>query len=189
LSFDQEVAGLGGSSRFVRSRGTAKIWRAFFDDSVVASAEIEGGTLFTFGKNSRVTERFFLGGDRFRGFADEGIGPRDLENDDDALGGNLYSVARFEVSFPLGLPEELGIYGGLFTDVGTLWGLDRTSYPATGDALAVNVDDSAIFRASAGALLFLDTPFGPLQLSFGFPIVKKSYDENELFRLTLGTRF
>jgi len=189
LGFDQELAGLGGSSRFIKSRASAKVWQGLFDGSVVASVEVEGGALVTFGKDSRVTERYFLGGDRFRGFADEGIGPRDLLNDDDALGGNLYSVARFEVSFPLGLPEELGIYGGLFTDVGTLWGLDRTSYPATGDAVAVTIDDSSYFRASAGALLFLDTPFGPLELSLGFPIVKKSYDENELFRLSIGTRF
>jgi outer membrane protein insertion porin family len=188
LSFDQELAGLG-DSQFIKSRGTAKWWYGLFDDSVVASVELESGALFSFGNDSRVTERFFLGGDTFRGFADEGLGPRDEVNDDDAVGGNFFGVARFEVSFPLGLPEELGIFGGAFVDAGTLWGLDKTNFSAIGNASAVNVDDSATFRASAGALLFLDTPFGPLALSFGFPLVKESFDDKELFRLTIGTRF
>ena len=45
---------------------------------------------------------------------------------DDAVGGNYYSVLRFDASFPLGMPEEYGVYGGVFADVGSLWGLDDT---------------------------------------------------------------
>lgn len=189
LSFDQEVAGLGGSSRFIKSRGSAKWWQGAFDDQVVASVELEAGAIYSFSHDTRITERYFLGGDSFRGFADEGIGPRDLiTGNKDSLGGNYYSVARFEVSFPLGLPEELGIFGGAFVDAGTVWGLDSTSFFDANNN-QFSIDDSAHFRASAGALMFLDTPFGPLQLSFGFPLVRKSYDEKELFRLTIGTRF
>ena len=181
-TFDQQIAGLGGSSRFVKTRGTAKTWYGLFDDTVIASLELEGGTLFSFGKDTRITERFFLGGESFRGFADEGLGPRDITADD-ALGGNYFGVARFEVSFPIGLPEELGIFAGAFADAGTLFGLDETSFPLT------SITDSAKFRASTGALLFLETPLGPLQLSFGFPVLKESFDETEFFRLSLGTRF
>jgi outer membrane protein insertion porin family len=77
----------------------------------------------------------------------------------------------------------LGIFGGAFVDAGTLFGLDDTSFSGT------SITDAAHFRASTGALLFLDTPLGALELSFGFPIVEKSYDETEFFRLSLGTRF
>jgi outer membrane protein insertion porin family len=183
-TFDQQIAGLGGSSRFVKSRGLFKIWHGLFSDQVIASLELESGALFTFGKDSRITERYFLGGDSFRGFADEGLGPRDLDADDeDALGGNYYGVARFEVSFPIGLPEDLGVFGGAFLDAGTLFNLDDTSF------VGASINDSAQFRASVGALLFLDTPLGPLQLSLGFPLVDKSFDETEVFRLSLGTRF
>jgi outer membrane protein insertion porin family len=183
-SFDQQIAGLGGSSRFVKSRGSFKTWYGLFDDNVIASFELESGALISFNKDSRITERFFLGGESFLGFADEGLGPRDVNaDDDDALGGNYYSVARLAVSFPIGLPEELGIFGGAFVDAGTLFGLDDTTFGGT------SINDSAEFRVSAGALLFLDTPLGPLQLSIGFPVVKESFDEDELFRLSLGTRF
>jgi outer membrane protein insertion porin family len=181
-TFDQQIAGLGGSSRFVKSRGTFKTWYGLLDDRVVASLELEGGALVTFGEDARITERYFLGGDSFRGFADEGLGPRDT-NFDDSLGGNYFGVARAEVSFPIGLPEELGIFGGAFVDAGTLFGLDETSFAGS------SIVDGADFRVSAGALLFLDTPLGPLQLSFGFPIVKEKFDETEFFRLSLGTRF
>jgi len=151
---------------------------------VIASLEVEAGALITFGKDSRVNERFFLGGDSFRGFGDEGLGPRDIASrNDDALGGNYFGVTRLEVSFPLGLPESLGVFGGVFLDAGTLFGLDDSTFPG-----AV-IDDGVDFRAAAGFLLFLQTPLGPLQLGFGFPLAEESFDETELFRLSLGTRF
>ena len=180
--FDQQIAGLGGDSRFIKSHGTFKTWYGLFDGKVISSLELEGGAMVTFDNDARITERFFLGGQSFRGFADEGLGPRDL-NGNDALGGKYFGVARFEVSFPLGLPEELGIFGGAFVDAGTLFGLDDTSFSGA------SITDAAHFRASTGALLFLDTPLGALELSFAFPIVEKSYDETEFFRLSLGTRF
>jgi outer membrane protein insertion porin family len=184
VSFDQQIAGLGGSSRFVKSRANFKTWYGLFDDNVIASLGLESGALFSFDNDTRITERFFLGGESFRGFSDEGLGPRDtMADDDDALGGNYYSVARLAVSFPIGLPEELGVFGGAFVDAGTLFGLDRTSFTGA------SIDDGAEFRVSAGGLLFLDTPLGPLQLSLGFPVIKESFDETELFRLSLGTRF
>ena len=182
VNFGQQVAGLGGDSRYVKQSGSAKTWFGFFDDSLIASVELEAGALVTFGDDSRITERYFLGGQTLRGFRPEGIGPRDLTTDD-ALGGHYYAVTRFEASFPLGLPEELGIFGGVFVDAGTLWHLDRTSFPGT------NIDDGADLRVAVGPMLFMDTPLGPLELSFGFPLVKESYDEKELFRLSVGTRF
>jgi len=58
--------------------------------------------------------RFFVGGGSFRGFSPAGIGPRDTDTDD-ALGGNAYYVGTAELRFPLGLPEELKIFGRAFT--------------------------------------------------------------------------
>ena len=34
-------------------------------------------------------------------------------------------VLRLEAEFSLGLPEEYGIDGGIFFDVGNLWSLDK----------------------------------------------------------------
>lgn len=184
LTGGQDFAGLGGDARYVRFNGSAKGWTSFFDDQVVASLEFDLGAIYAWDNRTHVNERYFLGGSSLRGFSALGIGPRDTVTDD-ALGGNYSAVTRLEVSFPLGLPEELGIYGGLFVDAGTLFGLDDNPVDAAGNP----IDDDPKLRVSAGALLFLATPFGPLEMSFGVPIVKEEYDDTELFRLSIGTRF
>ncbi|MEM7667679.1 MAG: outer membrane protein assembly factor BamA [Pseudomonadota bacterium] len=191
LTVDQEFAGLGGAARFIKSTGSAKTWAGFFDNQVVASLELEGGALFSLGEDSQINDRFFLGGDRFRGFASEGVGPRDIAvGTDDSLGGNYFAVLRAEVSFPLGLPDELGIFGGAFVDAGSLWSLDKdVAFAADGVTPITDVQSDFEPRVSAGGLLFIETPFGPLELSVGFPILSEDFDEDELFRVSVGTRF
>ena len=138
LTLNQDFAGLGGDTTYSKTRGTARAYTSLFDEDLVLSAELEGGIIVS-DDGTRITDRFNTGGDSFRGFARNGLGPRDFCGDDDepvctppqrreevndALGGNYYSVLRLDASFPLGLPEEYGIYGGVFGDVGSLWGLD-----------------------------------------------------------------
>ncbi len=181
------AAGFGGGARYGQAIASAKTWTSFFDSDVVASIEAEAGGILAFDNDIRVTDRFFLGGDTFRGFAFGGLGPRDIGSDD-SLGGNYYAVLRSDISFPLGLPEELGFFGGLFADVGTVWQLDRTS--ATGaNGNSVTVNDSARLRASVGASIFWDSSFGPLRLNFAIPLKKEQGDDTEFFRFTVGTRF
>ncbi|MEM9138801.1 MAG: outer membrane protein assembly factor BamA, partial [Pseudomonadota bacterium] len=197
LSLNQDIAGLGGDSRYTRVTARGKTWTSFFDDEVIASLELEAGGIISFGDDIRINERFFLGGDSLRGFESEGVGPRDLASDD-ALGGNYTLSARAEVSFPLGLPEELGVFGGFFVDAGTVFSIDgnRVGFPFGVDDPATPVDesvqiidDTAAFRVGAGALLFVDSPFGPIEMSFGVPLIKEDFDNSEFFRLTVGTRF
>lgn len=200
LSYEQAFAGIGGGSQYSRSVASAKGWTSFFGDDVVASLELEGGALFSLGNDPRINDRFTLGGDSFRGFAYSGIGPRDSSRGvhnrkrDDTLGGNFFTMARAQVSFPIGLPDEFGIYGGLFSDVGTLWHLDKTSTvdddpDSTNFASRIGVDDGADLRATVGATIFWDSGFGPLQLNFAIPVKKEKYDDKEFFRLTVGSRF
>jgi len=196
LRFEQDLAGLGGDARYVRTEASAKGYTTLFSDEVVGSLELAGGAINTFGGyDLKASDRFYLGGDSLRGFESAGVGPRD-QFTDDTLGGNFYGVARAEVTFPLGLPEEYGLAGGIFGDVGTVWDLDRTSYQtAAGDTLEVNgnnpvtVDDSAELRASIGATIFWTSPFGPVRLNFAAPILKEDGDDEEFFRFSAGTRF
>ncbi|MHA3913359.1 outer membrane protein assembly factor BamA [Halovulum sp. GXIMD14793] len=191
LTFDQDFAGLAdrGYSKSVLS---ARAYTSLFNEDVILSAEVEGGALVSFTGDTRLTERFTLGGDSFRGFARGGLGPRDrctacsgggLEDVNDSLGGNMYAVAKFEASFPIGVPEEYGIYGGLFADVGTIWSLYDTA-GASG-----TIDDAPHLRASVGASIFWETAIGPLRFNYGIPIVSEDGDVFERFRLTVDTRF
>ena len=92
-------------------------------------------------------------------------------------------MLRFDASFPLGLPEEYGIFGGVFGDVGSLWGLYKT------DGSMGEVDDSFIVRSSVGVSLFVDTPFAPLRFNYAVPLQYEDYDVLERFRFAIETRF
>ena len=195
LTANQDFAGLGGDTTYSKTKGNARVYSSLFDENVVLSAELEGGAIFS-NDGTRITDRFSSGGDSFRGFARNGIGPRDHCDEgaclpanqadtevDEALGGNFYGILRLDASFPLGLPQEYGIFGGLFADVGSLWGLDDT------DGSMGTVDDSLKLRSSVGVSLFVDTPLAPLRFNYAIPLQKEDYDVTERFRFTVQTRF
>lgn len=174
----QEVAGLGGSLHFVRTRFD---YDHYFPlaPSFVAKIGGKAGAIFGLGEDIRLTNRFFLGGNNFRGFANGGVGPRDAVTGD-GLGGNFYFVGTLEQSFPLGLPEELGILGRVFTDFGTLTEPDESG----GGIL-----DTGSVRISAGVGISWASPFGPVAVDMGFPVVSELSDVEELIRFNFGTRF
>ncbi|WP_226781070.1 outer membrane protein assembly factor BamA [Oceaniglobus trochenteri] len=186
LQFGQDFAGLGGDSQYIKTSALAIAQTKVMNEEVTLRATFEGGAINSLSDStSRLTDRFFLGPNQLRGFESKGLGPRDLNaGNEDALGGNLYAVARFEAEFPLGLPEEYGISGGAFVDVGSVWGLDNTV-----GAGGLEVDDDAALRAAIGVSLFWDTPIGPLRFNFSKPLKKESYDKEQNFNLTISTEF
>jgi outer membrane protein insertion porin family len=185
VSFGQDFAGLGGDTTYIKTTGRAIAQTTAFNDDLTLRTVFEGGALNMFGDDtSTVINRFFLTTQQLRGFEFRGLGPRDTgAENDDALGGNYYAVARFEADFPLGLPEEYGITGGVFFDIGSVWGLNDTQ-GATGQ-----VDDSLHVRSSIGVSIFWDTPLGPLTFNFANVLQQESYDKDQLFDFTITTEF
>ncbi len=186
LRFEQDIAGLGGDTEYIKTAALALAQTRVLNEEVTLRATIEGGVVNPVGDGTtRVTDRFFLSTDQLRGFAPLGVGPRDLEaTNEDALGGNAYAVARLEAEFPLGLPEEYGITGGLFVDAGSVWSLEDTL-----GANGVTVDDDFALRASAGVSVFWTTPIGPLRFNFAQTLKKEDFDEEQAFNLTVSTEF
>ncbi|MGR3630351.1 MAG: outer membrane protein assembly factor BamA [Sulfitobacter sp.] len=185
FEFGQDFAGLGGDNEFIKT--TAKIAgeKRIFNEEVTLRATLEGGALAWNGGTNRAVDRFILGPSIMRGFEPGGIGPRDQSNGvDDALGGNLFAVARFEAEFPLGLPEEYGISGGVFYDVGNLW--DLSDVDTTGGTI---VGEGGSFRHVIGFSVFWDTPLGPLQFNVSDALKKESFDKEQSFEVTLRTTF
>lgn len=183
LRVGQEFAGLGGDTKFIRTTALVAAERKVLQENVTLRAEIEGGAITSLGNTTtRVTDRFFLTSSRMRGFERNGVGPRDLTVANlDALGGNYFAVTRLEAEFPLGLPVEYGMTGGVFLDIGSVWGLDNTNGGA--------VDDSMHLRSAVGFSIFWDTQIGPLRFNFSKAIKKESYDREQRFDLTISTRF
>lgn len=183
LRFSQDYSGVGGDIQALKTEGLAMAETKVMNEEVTLRAVLEGGVVASMGDYStRVTDRYF-GNGKIRGFEPNGIGPRDLgATNQDALGGNMYAVARLEADFPLGLPEEYGITGGVFLDVGSVWGLDDTAGTAT-------VDDSMQIRSSVGFTVFWDTAIGPLRFNFTDALQKETYDKEQRFDLTISTKF
>lgn len=183
LRFSQDLAGLGGDVKYLKTEALALAETKILNEEVTLRAVVEGGAIATSGGyTSRVTDRYF-GNGKIRGFEPNGLGPRDLTGvaNEDALGGNMFAVARFEADFPLGLPEEYGIKGGAFLDVGSVWGLDNT--------LGGTIDDSAKLRSSIGLSVLWETPLGPLRFNFSKALKKEAYDKEQRFDLTITTKF
>jgi outer membrane protein insertion porin family len=179
LRVEQDLADFGGDTQFLRHEGLASYYYPFAPEWVLNLAA-RAGYIFGFGgKEVRLFDRFFLGGATFRGFRFAGVGPRDTSTDD-ALGGNLLATGTIEQRFPLGLPEELRMFGRVFTEAGTL-----TEVDAEGPTVA----DSAAPRLSVGFGLSWLSPLGPIAVDLTQAVVKEPEDETELFRISFGTRF
>lgn len=201
LRFSQDFAGLGGDVDSVTTTMLAGVESRAWREEVALRAEFEAGALVMLNDTeSRITDRF-RGSGRIRGFESNGYGPRDLNAPyEDALGGNFFWAARAEAQFPLGLPEEYGITGGIFADAGSVWGLDnvagynRDTNDRDDDGNLTEfvdgtVDDSMRVRASVGLSLFWTTPVGPLRFNFSKAIKKEDYDKEQPFDLSISTRF
>jgi len=181
LSWSNDVAGLGGSIHYLRNSLNGAYFIPLPGD-FVGQINATGGYIFPFGREHlRIIDKFFLGGANLRGFANAGAGPRDLQAiRHDAVGGQWLYRGSTEVTFPVGLPAELGIRGKLWADAGSLGKADFNDAP---------IADTKSLRASVGTGVNWASPFGPLSVDIGVPIRKESFDKKELFRFNFGTRF
>ncbi len=174
-----EFAGIGGDDEFVRHEFQSEYYHTLWPEVVLGLAAA-GGHVQPLSDDVRINQRFFVGGRVLRGFDNSGIGPRDSTTGD-ALGGNLYYIGSIETRFPLGLPDDLGITGAVFTDVGSLWDVDDSGPEVVGN--------NHIMRASAGVGIAWASPFGPIRVDLSMPFLKEDYDITESIRLNFGTRF
>jgi outer membrane protein insertion porin family len=189
VNISQDVAGFGGTVHYVSSQLHGGFYHGFSKDFIF---DFTGGVKYIDGWNGdsiRIGDRFYEGGDTFRGFNLAGVGPRDIQFGD-ALGGKLSAIGSIEETFPNGLPEQYGIKTLLFVDFGTVGLLDKsdlinqfTNQPIT------TIRDDLNLRASAGISVFWRSPMGPLRFDLSQIIKKDSYDQTMLFYFSTSTRF
>lgn len=180
---EQDFSGLGGDTTSLKTTGLISGEMKVLGEEVTLIGTIEGGMLSYSKGQSRVVDRFQLGSGIMRGFEPGGIGPREYDSDkgvNDALGGDKFAAMRLEALFPIGLPEEYGITGGVFYDVGNLWGLEY-------DSADIQYEKGA-WRQAAGVSIIWITPVGPFRFNFSRAIAKELLDTANDFELTLATR-
>ena len=198
----QDLAGVGGDVNFLRTQGEVRNYYEVLPD-VVSVLKLTGGHIAGWGgKDLRMLDHFQMGPNLVRGFAPNGIGPRDLTNGtfNDALGGTMFWGASLEAQTPLYfLPKEIGIKLATFVDAGSLWGYKGpATWNMTGETVQVGLDKFSDIRSSAGIGLLWDSPLGPLRFDFAYPLTKycetgiggnQVCDKTQVFRFSGGTRF
>jgi outer membrane protein insertion porin family len=198
-----EFAGAGGDVSYLRTTLDARYYHELYADwGLIGALKLKAGQMYDVGnKPISIIDDFFIGGETIRGFAPSGIGARDVSQinsggvnytSNEAFGGKTYIVGTAEVNAPFpGTPEEFGLYYSVFADAGTEFGIDKASLPTayqTGVG-GVKYVDSAKMRASIGVGVVWKSPFGPIRMDFGFPLLKAPGDQTEIFRFSGGTQF
>lgn len=194
-SLRQDFAGVGGDVNYIKTEADVSAYWGISPNWVVTATASTGYISGWGGDPIRINDRFFKGGNSFRGFETAGIGPRDITpgTNNDALGGNFYAIGTLELTVPNGLPDEYGIRTSLFTDVGTLGMLDRryTIIPTGSNAGMPNpfIVDELELRASAGVSIHWRSPMGPIRFDLSHILGKQEYDKTETFRFSTSTQF
>ncbi len=186
-----DLAGLGGTARYVRTKldGTYYIplerYTGDSDWGIALSAG--GGYLAQLGRQEKIIDRFFLGGDNLRGFQSGGAGPHAVgATSRDSIGGRLIYTQSTELRFPLPISADLGLSGRAFVDVGSLSQVTRIGAI---NGVATDVVDNPTPRVGTGVGVSWKTPFGLINIDIAQAVVKRKYDQTQVFRFGFGTRF
>jgi len=217
LSFGQDFAGAGGDAAYIRSTFDARAYYEIVTD-LVSILHLQAGDMIGLNKCPdnecastdgyvRMLDDFKMGPNLVRGFEPAGIGPRDITigTSGDNVGGTMYWGASLEFQYPFYfLPKDTGFRGAIFIDSGSVWGYKgETQNPATGEIngsipgtggtyvcqCGMQYADDSSVRASAGASIIWDSPFGPLRFDFAYPLLKKWYDRTQFFQFGGGAQF
>ncbi len=174
-----DAAGIGGDDEFLRNRLAVSHYTPF-EGGYVLGLYGDFGYIEAFNdEDISIAERFFMGGNSFRGFDVSGVGPRDITTND-ALGGNTMYKVGAELAVPFEFAGDDSFSGRIFAEAGSLNDVDSTG---------VEVADDSSIRSTIGVGVVWRSPFGPLRVDLAKAINKEDYDEDEVFRFSIGTRF
>jgi len=211
----QDFAGVGGDVTYLKTAMDGKYYIPMVAD-IVGLIHLQGGIMTQVGSNQiRMLDQFQMGPNLVRGFAPNGIGPRDINpfGTQDALGGTQYWGASFELQMPFWfLPKEIGLKGAVYADAGWLgdykgptdWAFtgevntpgcipptnNGGRFPAApGTCLGLQYDPQNVVRSSVGVGLIWQSPFGPLRFDYAIPLTKGPHDVVQEFKFGGGTTF
>ena len=184
----QDLAGLGGDVKFLRTTEDLRYYHPINDD-VVSLVRAQGGYITGWGgQQVPLLNSFFGGPTMVRGFAPNGFGPRDLTPGTtmDNVGGSMYwaTTAELQSNIP-GVPQEYGLKASAFVDAGSVFRYSGpTAFP--GSAPSLQVANNNIVRSSAGVGLTWASPFGALTVNYAVPLTKAAYDVVQPLGFTAG---
>ena len=90
------------------------------------------------------------------------------------------------MSFPLGVAS---LVGSVFIEAGTVGLLDDEVKEQLNLQASQVIRDELTMRATVGASIFWESPFGPIRFDFTKPIKKEEFDRRKSFQFNTSTRF
>lgn len=184
--------GFGGTETYMRYNADVIGMINFWDDRWQLRSSLDFGYLQPLDGDyiSRVY-RYFLGGESLRGFDVAGVGSRNWYHKTYALGGLWKLNGSTQLNFPIFIPDEYQIKGFVFFDYGILGKPpareDIYPNPPTEASRPNDIDDN--LRTSVGVGIYWNTPMGPMNFSWGWPLKMTEYDREQRFLLSFETQF
>lgn len=184
--------GFGGTESYMRYSGDIIGMVKFLDDRWQLRSSLDFGYIQPLDGDyvSRVY-RYFLGGESLRGFDVAGVGSRNWAYATYALGGMWKINGSTQLNFPIFIPDQYQVKGFVFMDYGVLGKppADEDYYPQNmrEPKYRNHIDD--VVRTSAGVGIYWNTPMGPMNFSWGWPLRMTSYDREQRFLLSFETQF
>lgn len=178
--------GFGGTETYMRYNADIIGMVKFFDDRWQLRSSLEFGLIQPLDDSyvSRVY-RYFLGGESLRGFDIAGVGSRNWLYTTYSLGGLWKINGSTQLNFPIFIPDEYQVKGFVFVDYGILGKPPHEEYPFLGQPNLIDTD----IRTSAGFGIYWNTPMGPMNFSWGWPLRMNEYDREQRFLLSFETQF
>lgn len=179
-----KLAGLGGDNRFMRTDASLTWYYPILKDfewgekfALMLGGRIGYGVSWT-DRELPLFERYFVGGiHSVRGYEFRTLGPRECPEDDpdcddpEVIGGNKQLILKTELHFPI--LDEWGFRGSVFLDQGQAFGPSRS----------IRLED---LKRSTGLAIRWQSPVGPVQLSWAFPLNAEPSDEKEILGFAFG---
>ncbi len=184
-NFGVTYTGFGGTATYMRYSGDMTAMVKFWDDRWQLKTALEGGYIAPIGDSyvPRVY-RYFLGGESLRGFDVAGVGR--ISKNSYSLGGLWKVNGTTQLNFPVFIPDEYQVKGFVFTDYGYLGDPD---VPAGQENAAYLNEIGSGWRTSAGFGVYWNTPMGPMNFSWGWPLRIDKNDKERRFLLSFETQF
>lgn len=178
--------GFGGTETYMRYNADIIGMVKFFDDRWQLRSSLEFGLIQPLDDSyiSRVY-RYFLGGESLRGFDIAGVGSRNWWYTTYSLGGLWKINGSTQLNFPIFIPDEYQVKGFVFVDYGILGKPPHEEYTFLGQPNLIDTD----IRTSAGFGIYWNTPMGPMNFSWGWPLRMNEYDREQRFLLSFETQF
>lgn len=176
-TFTQQYVGL--DNNYIKTEARGRYFLPLLEDSgIVASVKGQAGIINDLsGSGNHTTESYQLGPSLVRGFEAAGMGPRAATGE--GLGATYYAGVSAELEFPIPVvPESYGLRGAIWADAGYVGTPSIASPAATGGV-------TEPLRASVGASVIWESPFGPLRGDFAHVVQKDAADRTQVFQLTL----